>query len=545
MQQNVICIMNDSFRRDHLGCYGNPQIHTPNLDQFAQRAAVFEQYYIASYPTVPARWDLCTGSYGFPFRGWQPLAPDDITLAQLLAQQGVHTQMIWDTPMLGTHDYNYTRGFKGLEFVRGQKGDWWITDPTLPIRQPAQPHKIKDMNGLDSYLRNHFHRQYEREYCAPRTLSAAMDWLEGNAKHESFFLWLDMWDPHEPFDCPLYDYARYADPTYNGDQMLYPHYGRPTYMSDAEMQNARALYAGNVTLVDRWMGEFLQLAERLGLFQNTLIIWLSDHGHLFGEHNLQGKPGAELGSLYEITAHVPMIVYHPQGLGAGERVQGLVQPVDILPSVLEFMDVPTPPTVQGRSFWPLVTGTNNAIRDYAFSSRFPPTAGDASYTPVQGAVFDGWVGTDRIVEPATITSKEWALICAPQGGPSELYHLSSDPQQSANVLDQHPEIAQQMRSAWIDFLEGHNASATRVRPFVEGSVEITTPTSGTLYAFRDDQGQWVAFADEISARKSAYHTDAPGPMRSVEEISFGTLLDDNPKNLVYLYGQFYWAEDLA
>ncbi|MEM7130124.1 MAG: hypothetical protein AAF702_27585 [Chloroflexota bacterium] len=88
--------------------------------------------------------------------------------------------MIWDTPMLGPHDYNYTRGFKGLEFVRGQKGDWWITDPTLPIRQPAQPHKVKSMTSLDFYLHNHFNRQYEREYCSPRTISTAMDWLDGN-----------------------------------------------------------------------------------------------------------------------------------------------------------------------------------------------------------------------------------------------------------------------------------------------------------------------------------------------------------------------------
>ncbi len=542
---NVIVIMNDTFRLDHLGCYGNEWIHTPNLDRFAERSILFDQYYIASYPTIPARWDLATGRYGFPFRGWQPLAPEDVTLAQMLAQQGVHTQMIWDTPMLATDDYNYTRGFKGLEFVRGQKGDWWITDPTLPVQQPAQPHKVKNMRSLDSYLRNHFHRQYEREYCSPRTLSAAMNWLETNHQHDSFFLWIDMWDPHEPFDCPLYDYARYADPSYAGDRMLYPHYGRPTYMSDAEMENARALYAGNVTLVDRWMGYFFELVERLGLFEDTLIIWLSDHGHLFGEHDLQGKPGAEFGTLYETTAHVPLIVHHPDGLGAGERVSGLVQPVDILPSVLEFMGTPVPEAVQGRSFWPLVGDTSPAGRDYAFSSRFPAGAGDATYTPVQGAVFDGWVGSDRIVEPSTVTSDEWAFLCAPGDGHSELYNLRDDPDQQHNVIDQHSAVAERMRQAWLDFLAAHDAPQTRVRPFVEGNVDITTPASGKLHAFRDDRGQWIAFATEAEARKMAYHQNAPGDPRPIEEISFGALLDDDARNLVYLNSQYYWAEDLA
>lgn len=91
---NVIFIMNDTFRRDHLSCYGNDWIKTPNLAKFAQHAAVFDQYYIASYPTVPHRWDVFTGRYGFPTRGWQPLDAEDVTLAQLLARENYHTQMI-------------------------------------------------------------------------------------------------------------------------------------------------------------------------------------------------------------------------------------------------------------------------------------------------------------------------------------------------------------------------------------------------------------------------------------------------------------------
>ena len=352
----ILAVMCDTLRRDHLGCYGNPWIYTPNLDRFAERATIFDRCYAASYPTVPNRWDIFTGRFGFPFRGWQPLAPDDITLAQLLSQHGVHTQMIWDTPMLGVGNYNYTRGFNGMEFVRGQKGDVWITDPTLPIRMPAQPHKIRSAASLESYLRNHYYRRYEREYCVGRTISATMDWLETNYRQPSFFLYVDMWDPHEPFECPWYDYARYADPAYAGDLMIYPEYGRPTYMTAEEMANARALYAGQVTLVDRWMGRLLELVERLGLFKDTLVIWTSDHGHLFGEHDLQGKPGAELGTLFEVTTRIPLLVHHPEHVGAGARVAGIVQPPDLLPSILEFMGVPIPTQVQGHSVWPIVAG---------------------------------------------------------------------------------------------------------------------------------------------------------------------------------------------
>ncbi|MCZ6679555.1 MAG: sulfatase [Candidatus Poribacteria bacterium] len=542
---NVIFIMNDTFRRDHLGCYGNPWIHTPNLDRFAQRAAVFEQFYAASYPTVPNRWDLTTGRFGFPIRGWQPLGPEDVTWGQILSANGVHTQMIWDTPMLGMHDYNYTRGFRGLTFVHGQKGDPWITNPSFEIQLLAQPHKIRNISSLQGYLSNHFNRQFEREFCVGRAISTAMDWLETNYNQESFFLWVDMWDPHEPFDCPWYDYARYANPDYAGDRMLYPEYGRPTYMTEVEREHLRALYAGNVTLTDRWIGAFLDLAERLGLFKNTLIIWASDHGHLFGDHDLQGKPGAELGKLYEVTIRIPLLVYHPEGLGAGKRIGGFVQPPDILPSILDFLDISVPSQLQGTSFWPLVAGSQEKIHDYAFSSRFPPTAGTATYASVEGATFDGWVGSDRNVEPSTVTDDEWAFLCAPQGMPSELYNLKTDPDQEHNVIDAHPDVAEKMRNAWITFLENQGASETRIRPFQDANVEVHTPTSGRLYAFRDDQGQWVAFATEREARRAAYRDDAPGSHRQVEAVTFGALLDDNPKNLIHLYGQYYWAQDLV
>ena len=540
---NVILIINDTFRRDHLGCYGNDWIKTPNLDAFAQRAMAFDQCYIASYPTVPNRWDMCTGRFGLPFRGWQPLGPHDVTLAQILARHGMHTQIIWDTPMLGAHDYNYTRGFEGVYFVHGQKGDPWITDPALPIRMPAQPHKIKSPRSLESYLRNHYHRQYEREFCAARTLSAATDWLETNYDHRPFFLYVDMWDPHEPFDSPWYDYLLYADPDYEGDQVSYPQYGRFTYMTEREHQNVCALYAGGVTLVDRWVGYFMDMAERLGLFEDTLIIWTTDHGHLFGEHDLQGKPGAELGRLYEVTTRIPLLVYHPEELEAGRRIQGIVQPPDLLPSILECLGIPVPSGIQGASFWPLLTGAE--IHRYAFSSRFPPIVGDPTYTPVEGAIFDGWAGSDRTVEPSTVTDGEWAYICAPQGVPSELYNLAKDPAQERNVIEGHPRVAQRMRQAWVDFLREHDAPGARLRPFLEANVDIHTPASGQLYAFRDDLGQWIAFPTEHEARLAAYRPDAPGPDREVREITFGALLDDDPKNLIHHSAQYYWAQDLA
>lgn len=531
---NVILLVNDTFRRDHLGCYGNDWLKTPNLDAFARRAGVFDQYYIGSYPTVPNRWDVAVGRYGFPTRGWEPLQPEDRTMAQMLSSAGVHTQMIWDTPMLGAHDYNYTRGFKGVYFSHGQKGDPWITNPDLPVRFGAQPHKIKNVKSLDGYLRNHFDRRHEREYPVARTMSDAIEWLETNHNHDRFFLYVDMWDPHEPFDCPWYDYELYADPDYKGDRITYPQYGRATYMTEAEHQDVRALYAGGATLVDRWVGRFLDMAERLGLFEDTLIIWTTDHGHLFGEHGLHGKPGAEMGRLYEETTRIPLLVHHPDGIGAGQRIRGIVQPADILPSVLDFMNVPVPQGVEGKSFIPLMRGEAPDGPAYAFSNRYPQNA-----ATVGGAAFDGWVGSGRVVEPGTVTSDEWTAICMPAGLPSELYNLKADPHQNHNVIGDYPEVAERMKQAWLTFLREHGSTEARISAFTQGLTGAPDITGRTVYAFRDDLGQWIAFASEEKAEAAAYRDDAPGPERVVEAITFSDLLADNPENLIHLYDQYY------
>ena len=102
-----------------------------------------------------------------------------------------------------------------------------------------------------------------------------------------------------------------------------------------------------------------------------------------------------------------------------------------------------------------------------------------------------------------------------------------------------------MRAAWIEFLERHNANDARIRPFLEPIAEVHTPTGGKLYAFRDDRGQWIAYPTDPEARRGAYREDAPGSQRTVEQITFGALLEDNPKDLLHMHGQYYWAQDLA
>ncbi len=558
---NVLIIMSDTFRRDHLAAYeveapwrragrsGEPFIRTPHLDRLAAQSALFDRFYCGSYPTIPCRYDLFAGRFGFVTRGWQPLEPDDRVLSDLVAEAGALPAMIFDTPMLAVDSYNYIRGFAGWEFIRGQHSDRYNVDPITPP-YPAARHKLKNLGATQLYLRNTAARRLERDWMCARTAAATCEWLERNRTRENFVLWIDMWDPHEPFDAPEFDLARYADPGFRGDSIIYPMYGRPTYMSEAERNHVRALYGALVTAVDRAVGRILDTVETVGLDRNTLVIFLSDHGHLFGEHGLQGKPTGPFGQLYEVTTRVPLLIRHPEGLGAGRRIPALAQHPDLLPTVLEFLGIRAPDAVQGKSLWPLIRGETEDLRDVAVSGRYSKIADEPPGTFVlrsDASAFDGTAGLAVQAEPITVTTDRWSYLCPARGGGArELYDLRADPGQTANVLERHPDVAADLHRALRTFLEQHGAPPERVALYpAEARVherETLIPRDTLLYAVEQDDGQVFAFL----ARKDAearFGGGASAP--AIRETRLGALRRDRPKALVHMDDQYYWAEDLA
>jgi arylsulfatase A-like enzyme len=550
---NVLVVMSDTFRRDHLGAYGlpapwshpghegEPFVDTPNLDALAEESALFDRFYVSSYPTIPCRYDLFSGRFGFTTRGWQPLEPQDVVLSELAGANGLTPMIIFDTPMLATDSYNYTRGFAGWDFVRGQHADRYVVDP-ISVTLPAQAHKVK--SGTAAYLRNTAFRRDENDWMCAQTCSRAMDWLERNRTRDDFVLWIDLWDPHEPFDAPERDLRRYVDPRFDGDRIIYPRYGRADYMNDAERDFVRASYAALATLVDRWVGRLLDKLSEVGLDDNTLVVFVSDHGHLFGEHELQGKPSGPLGKLYEVTTRVPLLVRHPEGLGAGTRVQGIAQHTDLLPTVLDFLDVPTPDGVHGRSLWPLIRGEVESVREFAVSGRHAPLAVAGQLArAVDAASFDGQAGLQTQGEPITITTEEWAYLAPPAGlGAAELYHLPSDPAQAENVIERHPDVAAELRGTMTAFLAEHGMAEALLELYEPGlnggrRTELLSPQT-PLHVARSADGLHAAFL-------AADDANACFGVGNVQTMSFAELRRDHPRALVHFDDQYYWAEDLA
>ena len=334
---NVVFIIIDTLRRDHLGCYGNPWIKTPNFDRLAEMGVTFENAYLGSYPCMPARRDIWTGRYEFPWRGWGPLEYDDLDFIGLISDEHT-TMLITDHYHLFEHGSgNYHFHFDGWEFIRGQENDKWITDATIEVKFPA-PEFTKVHRRWHQYYRNTAHWKTERDTFAAQTFEAAIDWLDRNHTLQDFFLMIDCFDPHEPFD-PPYPYDLMYNPNPPEQRIRWPIYGTADRYTEAELQDIRALYAGEVTLVDTWLGHFLDKLERLRLLDDTMIVLTTDHGHLFGEHGMIGKPATHHGdsNMYQEIAHIPLIVHHPEFRGATLRPRRLIQQVDLYPTILEAM----------------------------------------------------------------------------------------------------------------------------------------------------------------------------------------------------------------
>jgi arylsulfatase A-like enzyme len=194
--------------------------------------------------------------------------------------------------------------------------------------------------GTEAYLRslivaqhlaNQAGREREEDYQAPRVFREAMAWLEENRKAERFFLLVDVFDPHEPWDPPEKYLRLYADPDYQGPSIMDPRYGSSENLTEAQLQHMRARYAAEVTMVDHWLGLFLDRAHELGLLEDTLLVVTSDHGHQLGEHGLTGKVAR---GLWHELVDVPLIIRRPDGIDAGKRVESFVQHHDIVPTVL-------------------------------------------------------------------------------------------------------------------------------------------------------------------------------------------------------------------
>ncbi|MBN1900838.1 sulfatase [Candidatus Sumerlaeota bacterium] len=452
---NFIVIVSDTFRRDHLGCYGNPWISTPHIDAFASNALVFDEAYSASFPTVPNRRDVLTGRFTASYAGWAPLAPDEVVLPDVLGKHGYTSMMVCDCPHILENGYHYDRGFTAFEWIRGQETDRWKTHPEK-TREMCDPSKIRNPENLrQRHRRNIASRRSEADCFVARTMNTASEWLEHNYKRDKFLLYVDTFDPHEPWDAPQW-YVDQYDPGYTGEVIDYPCYAYTDFLSDDELKHCKALYAAEVTLVDRWVGRLFEKIEDLGLLKNTTVIFTTDHGFLHGEHDIIGKAliSPERFSyipLYEEINHIPLIISFPNA--SPKRISAIVQPMDIMPTILELAGCPIPETAHGKSYAGALSGKKQKHRDFAVSAPY-----------LKGAGVPATVVKDNFAAILYSSERNRNLVDKAVDGYEKkqmkeleirdlLFDLSKSPNQEISISEEHPEIMSELRGDLIKFLK--------------------------------------------------------------------------------------------
>jgi len=441
---NIVLVVFDSLRKDCIGCYGEPfwgKVHTPHMDALAKESLVMDRAYPESLPTLPTRRALYTGRRVYPFHnadfrlkgdfvgapGWGPIPEDQPTLAEMLSEAGYRTGLISDVYHQFKPSKNYWRGFNQWMFLRGQEGDKYRSGP-VPSRETIDhwlPREIQT-EGRIAFIRqclmNMHDRTVEEDYFNARVMIESAKWLQQNRDAEKFFLTVESFDPHEPWFVPEH-YRRMYDDT-DGPEQVISGYADTTTMPPHLLRRTQANYSGLVTMCDRWFGHLYETMRTLGLLDNTLLIVTTDHGHCIGDANYIGKRGYPAS---RAVNDVPIIIRHPEGVGAGKRSDLLVNHTDITALILEFAGVKPQQPLDGASFWNQALNGGPALRDH---------------------VTIAWGSA------VTVIDDSWWLNIKIDGTGGFLHDLKADPSLSTNVADQHPDVVKRLYRLAVDDAEG-------------------------------------------------------------------------------------------
>jgi arylsulfatase A-like enzyme len=433
---NILFLMTDQQRGDCVGAAGNPAIHTPHIDRIAQEGVRFSSAYSSTPTCTPARTALLTGlsPWHHGMLGMTNMA-EEYTLEKprALRAAGYYTATIGKQhfyPMRNGHGYqrmivdehcpcgNGPEALAAAEkrgpIERSDYEAWfWSQAPTL------DPHAT----GLwwNDYRAKEFALP-ERLHATRWTGDTAVNFLNGWAGRQPFFLKVSFLRPHSPYDptarfMKMYEdaelpeaksgkwAARYEKRSGNREDIWH---GR---LSAPEIRRSRQGYYGSISQVDEQIGRILDALEKRGWLEETLILFTSDHGDMTGDQNLWRKSYA-----YEPSAHIPMMLRWPTGFLSAKRGITMPQPVelrDVLPTFLEAAGAEPSRPIDGRSLISLVRSNGSGWREYIDLEH------NICYSPA-----NHW---------NALTDGNWKYVFHALDGEEQLFHLSSDPHELTDL----------------------------------------------------------------------------------------------------------------
>jgi arylsulfatase A-like enzyme len=411
---NIVLYLVDTLRADHVGCYGYDKPTTPRLDEFAADATLFTRMQAQSSWTKTSVASIVSGelprTHGV--LSFEDVLDSPYSLAEMLREHGYATGG-FNTNSWVTKEFGYARGYDHYDTQSGQ---------------PSAEVNVR-----------------------------VLKWLDSLSTENPFFLYVHTLDPHDPYNPPD-EYRKALGP--DVDPQLGPRTlkvlrsikRRETSPSPQLIADLSALYDGEIASNDNSFGLLLKALKERGLYEDTLIIFVSDHGEEFGEHGWW-QHGA---SLYNEVLNVPLVIRFPDSLGRGRSVKKLVSHVDILPTVLDCLGAEAPTELPGQSLLPMVEFPERHRPDRTVFSTLELTL----VAEANPAGFDNSMKLDGIIEDGHKLIRTWqheqSGICLP----IELYDVINDPHETS-PLDTSPilqgyllaRIRRMVNSATVNTLE--------------------------------------------------------------------------------------------
>ncbi len=423
-QPNVLIILSDDHSAPHLGCYGNEDIVTPNLDRFAEEGMRFSRAYAMSPQSSPNRASIMTGRSPVAIdmsRFYVPLDKEFVTVGEDLKAAGYFTGMVGRCYHLDG----------GATFLAEKPLEQYLINNGLKTVVDRMDY-VKEC-PYDKEDTEHIHQQFH-------------DFMDARDKSKPFFVELSYSDPHRPYQ---------AEEFHNPDSLtLYPQYPN-TRLAREDL----AQYYDEIHRLDRDFGYIMKYLDENGLRDNTVVIFMGDNGSA----QFRGK-----GTLYEWGLNVPFIIRYPPLTKAGSHSESIVSAEDITPTILDIVGVDIRSEITGVSLLPVIKDGESKVRKYTFAERGAhgiglPTGSNSfdlqrtvigeqykqiynaipqiPHIPVDFAHMELWTELEAMSKSGKLDKKFNDLYFAPTRPMFELYDLENDPYEFNNLYGD-PDMAE-------------------------------------------------------------------------------------------------------
>jgi len=414
---NIVLLVLDTLRADHLGCYGYMKRTSPKIDEFADEGYIFKRCYSPANWTVPGHASIFTGKYPISHgarKVYQDILKTDLpitcarlsreetTLAEILANNGYKTGAIVSNIGFVSEVYGLDQGFID-----------WIND-RAKYSMPNLYLVLRKFTDIDRYYPQP-RPNYRR---ADDITRLSMDWIDNNSIEKPFFLFINYMDPHEPLLPPEPFKSKYSviSREYVLNLTNMKKLGKP--LNEMEREYMKSRYDGEIAFLDNEIGSLFEHLKENEIYDNSLVIITSDHGEFLGEHGLIGH---EI-SLYDPVLRVPLIIKTPSKYRMRlKNVFSTVSTIDILPTVLEIVDIEIPQGIHGESMVNKLKDRPIYIQHYADKHLHE--------------WYDGRFSKDMI---GIVTDEGMKLISGEDN--REMYDLNEDPDEERNKVWIAPKI---------------------------------------------------------------------------------------------------------